>query len=552
MTTKLSFEIFKKEGHEWTTKVVAQKRSDEVYRSRGTCLLPVILGAILVSCSASNMTSRGSGSRLSVDTDAEEDGGSSDDSVKKKFVEEEALTKDEEPMAQALPADNPAVPPEMKAPIPTVDKDGKIKLAAVNEITLLDKLPRGEAAFMKLCTATTTLVNVVRAKFCVDKVRPKSIVELQTALGLAVTNPALTARNQNGTGGNPAFAFQGHSSSLVGRYVSSINPRAVIMTPQNLGNNTANPNFVVMGFVRGEQLVELIANDTVSGKPEFYLLAFRQACNDRPGGCNYGELLTPAIEKDWTEVSVYRAEDLTNTIVDCFHCHQPTGNRPMLRMQELRNPWTHWFRDNTDGNQLIADYYAAHPQTETYAGIPGPMIRGSDPQKLENLVRGNGFTAQPNEFLTATIRNELRQTPGVSATWNRLNAEVVAGRMIPIPYLDLKVTEPSLLAKYTTQYQNFAAGTVPLDKFEDHRSVLLTDPVKIAQVGFAVAPGTPPKDMLMIACAQCHNSNLDQTISRAKFNVDFSKMQKASTEIDIAIFRLKLGYSEARLKQEKN
>lgn len=447
----------------------------------------------------------------------------------------------------AVPPSYKEAPPEAKP----VVQDGFKRFKVASDEKLLDKFPRGEEQFTILCNSTTNLVNVVRQKFCVEKVRPKSLVELQTALGLAVTNPALVARNQNGTGGNPAFAFQGHSSSLVGAFVSSINPRVVIMTPNLLANNTANPNFVVMGFVRGEQLAELIANDTVTGKPEFYLFSFRQACNDKPTGCTPGDLLTPAVESNWTEVSLYRAEELANTIVDCFHCHRPSGTTPMLRMQELRNPWTHWFRDNTDGQQLIADYYAAHGTAETYGGIPGPMIRGSDPQKLENLVRGNGFAAQPNEFQTATIRTELTQG-GTSATYNQLQAEVLAGRAIPIPFVDLKVTEPALLTKYTQQYQNFLAGTVPLDRFEDHRDIFLTDPVKRSQImGYAVAPGTSPKDMLMLACNQCHHSGLDQSLSRAKFNVDFTKMTNASEEITIAIERLKLGYSPERLKKEK-
>lgn len=513
----------------------------------GICLSSVLLMS-LAGCSSALIKPSGKSSKVSSAESSEEDSG--DASAQKKGEKNVIASSEEVTKAVAIDAEA-KVPTEMKEIIGISEKDGVTKLSAVNELTLIEKLPRGEVQFTNLCNATSTLVNVVRRKFCVDKVRPKSLIELQQALGLAVTDPTLTARNQNGTGGNPAFAIQGHSSSLVGRYVSAINPRAVIMTPDNLGNNTANPNFVVMGFVRGEQLVELIANDTVSGKPEFYLLAFRQECNDAPGGCNYGQLLTPYIEDKWTEVSVYRAEDLANTIVDCFHCHKPTGTQPMLRMQELRNPWTHWFRDNTDGNQLITDYLAAHPVTETYAGIPSAMFRGSDPQKLENLVRGNGFGTQPNEFQTATIRNELTQNNGVSATWNRLNAEVIAGRMIPVPYVDLKVTEPALLTKFTQQYKAFAAGTLPLDKFEDHREIFLQDPLKNSQIGFSVAPGTAAKDMLMIACAQCHNSNLDQTISRAKFNVDFTKMQKAATEIEIAISRLKLGYSKERLKQEK-
>jgi hypothetical protein len=520
------------------------KFNEPIQRSILYC--QVFASLLLFSCSSGVFKQSGG---MSQDRIAGTRQDASSDEEKKNKDEKDIISTPEEKSAVIMVDLEDKFSIDIKDLVTVAEKGGTTSISAVNELKLFEKMPRGEAQFTKLCTSTPP-ANVVITKFCVDKVRPKSLIELQQALGLAVTNPTLTARNQNGTGGNPAFAIQGHSSSLVGRYVSAINPRAVIMSPENLANDTSNPNFVVMGFVRGEQLVEIIANN--SGWLEFYLLAFRQECNDAPGGCNVGHLLTPYIEDQWKEVSVYRAEDLSNTIVDCFHCHRPTGTKmTMLRMQELRNPWTHWFRDNTDGAQLIADYYAAHPASETYAGIPGAMINASNPAKLENLIRGNGFGTQPNEFQTDTIRTELIQNNGVSATWNRLNAEVIAGRMIPIPYVDLKVTEPALLTKFTQQYKSFVAGTLPLDKFEDHRDILLEDPVKRAQIGFSVAPGTSAKDMLMLACAQCHHSNLDQSISRAKFNVDFSKMEKAATEIEIAIARLKLGLSKERLKKEK-
>ena len=43
-----------------------------------------------------------------------------------------------------------------------------------------------------------------------------------------------------------------------------------------------------------------------------------------------------------------------------------------------------------------------------------------------------------------------------------------------------------------------------------------------------------------VRCAQCHNSNLDQTISRAKFDV--ARLDTMSREMkDLAIARLKMG-----------
>ena len=123
--------------------------------------------------------------------------------------------------------------------------------------------------------------------------------------------------------------------------------------------------------------------------------------------------------------------------------------------------------------------------------------------------------------------------------------------IIPIPYHDVKVTEPALLEKYTQQYQDFRAGLVSLDQFEDHRNALRTDQTQRANMGYAVRAGTDPKTMLIQSCNQCHNSKLDQTLSRAKFDVDLDSMgARAPAAIEVAITRLKLGYSNARLKQE--
>ncbi len=443
-------------------------------------------------------------------------------------------------------------------------KNPKAFLAQTDE-EALKGLKSGEEQIAIVCNRNTGKTNKVLTAFCVNKIRPKSLIEFQTALGIAVVNPALTARNQNGTGGNPAFAFTGHSSSLVGRFSSSINPRAIIMSTEVLSNNNPNPNFVVMGFVRGEQFAEIAVNNpSTPGQIDFFLAGFKQACNSAPGGCLPADLLTPAVESNWTEFTLFQDEDLKNSIVDCRHCHQPEGptGPKILRMSELRNPWTHFFRDNTAGINLINDYYAAHTTAETYAGIPGPMINGSDPQKLENLVTGNGFVQLQavGQFQTNTIQNEVQASspnqpvdntvPGKSATWDAFFQKVVQGLTIPVPYHDVKVTEPSLLAQFTKQYVDFKAGMVAAKDFLDHREVLRPDQKQRADMGFAVAPGTTPQDTLMLACSQCHNSKLDQTLSRAKFNVNLKAMPNAVEEIDVAILRLKLGLSEERLKNE--
>ncbi|WP_141732766.1 hypothetical protein [Oligoflexus tunisiensis] len=457
-------------------------------------------------------------------------------------------------------AEKPVEPIVAKTPT-EAQRDAKTFLA-LSEEEPMHGLKHGEEQMKVVCAkiaaAPNMASNAVLQKFCVQNMRPKSLIELQTILGLNIVDPTLTTRGDNGSGGNPAFAVQGHSSSLVGRFVSAINPRVLLMSASAVGQ--ADPNYVIMGFVRGEQFAEIIVN-TPTG-PEFFLAGFKQACNSRPEGCNAGELLTPAVETGWTEFSLYHEDEIKNSIVDCRQCHQTDGpgTPKLLRMQELQNPWTHFFRDNTAGINLINDYYAAHGTDETYGGIPGPMIRASDPANLEDTVRDNGSNTQPNEFDTGTIQNEVENSspnqpedntiPGSSPTWDALFARVLTGEMIPVPYHDVKVTEPSLLAKFTKQYQDFKAGLVPLEKFEDHRNVLRTDQKQLGDMGFAVAPEMTPQQTLMLACGQCHNSRLDPTISRSRFNVNLASMQNAKAEIDLAISRIKLGLTPERLKQE--
>jgi 5-methylcytosine-specific restriction endonuclease McrA len=473
------------------------------------------------------------------------------------------VTQNPEPNAETKTEDaSPASKPPMEARTPRdAQRDAKTFLA-LSEEEPMHGLKHGEEQMKVVCAKIASMPNIannaVMQKFCVQNMRPKSIIELQTILGLQIVNPNLTRRGDNGSGGNPAFAVQGHSSSLVGRFVSAINPRVLLMSASAVGR--ADPNYVIMGFVRGEQFAEIIINSPTG--PEFFLAGFKQACNSKPEGCNPGELLTPAIESGWTEFSLYHEDEIKNSIVDCRQCHQTNGpdTPKLLRMQELQNPWTHFFRDNTAGITLINDYYAAHGTDEVYGGIPGPMIRASDPANLEDTVRDNGSNVQPNEFDTDAIQSEVEDSspnqpedntiPGRSATWDALFARVLTGEMIPVPYHDVKVTEPALLAKFTKQYQDFKAGLVPMDKFEDHRNVLRTDQKQLGDMGFAVAPEMTPQQTLMLACAQCHNSRLDQTLTRSRFNVDLASMQNAAAEIDIAISRIKLGYSPERLKSE--
>lgn len=429
-------------------------------------------------------------------------------------------------------------------------------------------LPAGDAQITTVCNRliAANAANAIRDAFC-GATRPTitSLAQLQTAVGLGFVNPNLVGRNNNGQGGNPSFALTGHSSSLVARYISAINPRAIIFTPPN--RRAAVPGYVTMGFARGEQFVELAMGDRNTNQVSYFLGVFQQACN-ATDACTMGDLLSPAIESNWTSFTLYDEADLANTIVDCLHCHQPAGPtaQKLQRMQELANPWTHWFRDNRLGGQaLFADFSAAHPANEPYAGIPAAMLNSGDPALLENLIRGNGFANQPNQFNGGAIEAEVARsspgqpannnTPGVSATWNALYNNATQGNVIPPPYHDVKVTDAAKLASMTAAYQAFVAGNIAAPDLPDIREVFLES--RAFEIGRTADPSLDGQGVLVQACAQCHNSRLNQTITRARFNVNLAQMSDLNggvltglardQEIGTAINRLKLSIDDVRI-----
>lgn len=389
----------------------------------------------------------------------------------------------------------------------------------------LDHLPQGADQLKVLCARGGT--NRLTTALC--GATPKtlgSLKDLQDALGLAFTNPAQTGRNNNGNNGNPAFTLVGHSSSLVARFTSAINPRVIVHTPDN--DVSPNSDYVALGFVRGEQFAEVAARDPQKNALRFFLVAFKQGCNAT--GCTAGDLLTPNVEKGWTSATVYEDVDVLNTVMDCTQCHQTagTGTAKILRFQELQNPWTHSFRNNNQGGQaLLADFHAAHGTAEDYGPVPANQIDSSEPQNLENFVRAAGFAQQPNEFPTNTIEGQVRRsspnqpqdnsTPGTSTTWQQLYDRFAAGTVIAPPYHDVKVSDPAKLQTLTAAYQQYRAGTLTAANLPDIRNVFLDS--RAWAMGFAPKPSSTGKEILVQMCGSCHNSRLDQTVTRARFDV---------------------------------
>jgi cytochrome c553 len=408
---------------------------------------------------------------------------------------------------------------------------------------LLENLPTGTEQLSKVCARGQR--DAVTKALCANPTL-SSIEQLQEALGLGFDDRSATG--DNGVNGNPGFALLGHSTSLVAREISAINPRAFVFTPPP-GQPTRLPGYTVMGFARGEPFVEIAAEDPNSRKLTFYLFRFNIACEESHT-CKPGDTLTPAIEKNWKGWSLYDDEDLKNSLADCRHCHQPGGpsTKPMLRMQELADPWTHWFRsDRPGGLALFQDFLRAHGDQEDYAGIPAAVLQKADGRAMEDLVRGQGFGAQPNLFDSEQIETEVLSSSslqpqinnpmGKSSTWQRLYDASVAGQFIPPPYHDVKVTDPDKLAFVTDAYKKFSAGSLKATELPDIRRVFLDD--ALASLSFFPKQNATGKEVLVQTCAQCHNPRLDQSISRARFDITRLDTMSAADKAN-AINRLRL------------
>lgn len=412
---------------------------------------------------------------------------------------------------------------------------------------VLSHLPQGVEQLEHLCARGHT--DAVARTFCGSRARAiQSIADVQDLLGLSFDDES-----------PPAFSLVGHSSALPSRSVTAVNPGSVVVSlPRGIppdgspingdpGRRREDGNILSMAFARGDQLVELAVTPP-DGELRLYLLRYQQPCNSAEErapthgaldqlddsnalpalhrGCTPADLLTEETERGWTGWSLYDDSDLANTVLDCLHCHQPEGpGTPRIyRLQEVENPWTHWMASFTLGGRvLLDDTIEAHGLEGTVAGVPGRFLARSNPVVVEDLIRFAG-SAQPNVFPAPEVEREVMASspaqpadngePGTSAAWQEVYARAVRGEAIPPPYHDVKVTDPDKLASATRALRAHRAGS--LEALPDIRDVFDDD----ALPGMSHRPmsGLSGREILVHACAQCHNPRLDQGLSRAGFD----------------------------------
>jgi YVTN family beta-propeller protein len=398
---------------------------------------------------------------------------------------------------------------------PVVDGDPELSHVPTREAQY-DKLcatPRGDGFFKRVCGG----------------LRP-NIPDLAGLLRLV------------GLDRNRAFALTGNSTSLVSMNVSAINPRMIVF-PRVPDTLEKTADLVAVGFVRGEQFVEVASRDNAKGEPNFYLLRFEQACN-YGAGCKLADLLTERIEHDWTAYSIYDERDLENTSFDCGACHRPGayGSKKILRMQELANPWMHWFPQKfvrrTDSDRVLgAQFLEAHGADAQYGGVPIATIQnavdeGSGAQ-LEALVRAEGFGDQPNPF-DARIESEA-EDGGTSPTWLAQFDLALRGESIAVPYPRVDVTDPVKRMAATRSYRDVALRAAAPETLVDIRDVLSQDAIE--KLGFVPQPNADGRAVLVQMCSRCHDGRGNPDLNRSLFDVrKLDQMSRA--EKDVAIARL--------------
>lgn len=388
--------------------------------------------------------------------------------------------------------------------------------------------------------------DAVRDLFCAESA-PKvaGIDDLKRLLSLDTYQTSSAAyRDMAEDGGPPAprqpsdagvilnlnIAFLGHSTALLGRLVSPINPRAIVM-----GEKT------FLAFHRGVQSVELATRARDDGRLKFYLVTFSQACNAAPERCTPGDLYTTRIESGWQDVRVQDDEDLKNTSSDCRQCHQRATDTPVLLMREFSGPWMHFFaHDREDvpniaypeplGKDLVHDYRRAKGE-EPYAGVPIAVLRGTIGLALENRVDID----QPLLFDATTILNErwpagpsgFAAQPNRSPTWDAAYAAFKRGEHLALPYFSGRPTDPTKLSALSDAYQRYLSGALSAAALPDLADIYPDDPQTRAEIGLQTEPGASAAEALIQACGGCHNDVLDQTVSRAHFNINLASLDQA-------------------------
>jgi hypothetical protein len=330
-----------------------------------------------------------------------------------------------------------------------------------------------------------------------------------------------------------------HSLSLAGRAVSALNPRVLLartLTP-------AAGTVIATAFVRGEQAVELGSYDAAGANFSLYLLTFEQACSR--GRCTPADLLSEAIERGWTSWTLYRAEDLVDTGLDCLSCHQPEGPRGPRRflMRQMTAPWMHWSGNETFVGSCLAPDRSSPlnltlpPMLESLIHAQGPGARYAGLPMDELLERSSGHdfsgflelaslavgrpvmdsaVLEPHVFPSQNVLDD-RFCRGDRAAWTQYRSEMLSAGF-PVPFYDFDVLDPVRGAAAAADFAAFLAQNADADAFELAASLMSETAARA--VGYLPEEGSSDRQLVRQMCVRCHNDLVDPRLGRSRFNVD--------------------------------
>lgn len=377
--------------------------------------------------------------------------------------------------------------------------DWGVETRPAHEVDYIEHLDRGATQRQNLCSQG--LNGRLTDWYCADQAPEiNGLEDVLVGLGLKDANGQLS--------NTTLFAISGHSSSLVTRRTTVLNPRAIIFTEQG------TPDYAALGYIRGDGFAEVAAFDPVKQDVNFFLVSFKRGCEP---DCSNAERFLPRNETGWQDVAIYSDQDLKNTVFDCLQCHEPQGKDTgrILRMQELVDPWTHWFRDNRGTRALLDQFQAAHPN-EDYAGIPANQISNSNPADLEDLVRDAGFGNQPNLFEGDNINNDDINTMAPNDVWMGLYTNAVEGTMIAPPFFGISPYDDTKVQDYGEMYRQVAAGELADNQMPDVTKVFRADAMRY--LSFKPAEGLDARQIVQHRCGTCHDGRFPG-ISRDNFRI---------------------------------
>lgn len=150
---------------------------------------------------------------------------------------------------------------------------------------------------------------------------------------------------------------------------------------------------------------------------------------------------------------------------------------------------------------------------------------------------------QPLEFDAPTIEAELdanteEKTKRRSASWDTAYAAFKRGEQLALPHFELRPTDAAKQRALSEAYTRYRKNEIDSDALPDLSDIFPDDRQVRAEIGLVTEPGATPSETLIQACGACHNDVLDQTLSRARFNVALARMSRE--ELDLAIARIQL------------